>query len=98
MSAAYPKRLAGVRRHLKARLYATVGALLRGQPGADEQGRLLDLLTRLSDLEAQDGPGALVRLLTGLPAPAAEEIRQALQRLLAEREHRRGRSTREQGE
>ncbi len=91
MRGAYPRRLAGVRRHLKGRLYATVGALLRGQPGADEVAQVLDLLDRLSDLEAHDGPGGLVRLLSALPVPAAEQLRQALRRLLDERAARRGR-------
>ncbi len=98
MRGAYPKRLAGVRQHLKGRLYAAFGALLQGQPGADEQTRLLDLFARLTDLEAHDGPGSLARLLSALPPPAAEQIRQALRHLLAEREARRGRPKREQGE
>ncbi len=98
MRGAYPRRLAGVRRHLKGRLYAAVGALFRGQPGADEQARILDLLTRLTDLEAHDGPGSLERLLSTLPAPVAEQLRQALRRELDKRAARRGRTKREQGE
>ncbi len=98
MRGAYTKRLAGVRRHLKGRLYAAVGVLLRGQPGADEPARILDLLNRLSDLEAHDGPGGLVRLFSSLPAPAAEQLRQALRRLLDERAARRGRTNPERVE
>jgi hypothetical protein len=64
-----------------------IGALVCGasaeQAGADKDttAKVLELFNRLADLEMEDGPGDMARLLAGLPAAFVNELRQNLQRL-----------------
>jgi hypothetical protein len=67
---------------LKGLLYAEVGALLQSELDMDRADYALLLFKRLNELEMQDGPGALERVLNGLPEVVASQIRQELCRLL----------------
>jgi hypothetical protein len=78
------KRLAAVRRGAKVWLYAEIGALVRGETDERRAARAMVLIEYLSELEQEDGPGGLERLLAGLPRGLGEQVRQELGRLLKE--------------
>jgi hypothetical protein len=78
------RRLSEARRRLKERHYAEVRGLVRGTPTAEQVARVLDLVAHLVELERGDGEGGLGRLLAGLPADLADQLRKALRRSLDE--------------
>lgn len=80
----FRKRLVDARRQLKGVLYARFGSLIRGELDEQKQALAFDLVKRLTDLEQADGPGALERVLGHMPPLLAQQIRQALWRLLHE--------------
>ncbi len=79
------KRMTVARQRLKDRLYARFGALLRGEPEAEGQPRTFGLFERLIELEQEDGPGSLERLLNRLPDGLGQQIATELRRILDER-------------
>jgi hypothetical protein len=81
MRIGWSKRLAEVRRQLKCRLYADLSDLVEGEIDEDTTAKVVELFNRLADLEMEDGPGDLARLLAGLPPAFVNELRQKVQRL-----------------
>jgi hypothetical protein len=71
-----------VRRLLKERLYREVVSRARGPRDPAQDAHLFSLLGHLSDLEREDGPGRLLRLLAGIPPDLALAIRQEMRRRL----------------